>query len=456
MQPNSKHPPCIVILAHPLLCGTEIARNITNVTQSRFVQSSGTPTNGRPVPLADTLFEFLLCQAGAFQHDMYINERLNLEMVANQRIIEDASFRCEQIAARANLTDRGFHVNNAHTYLSMCTRNSLFTKDTIEAATIAHIYDTYDDVDYTNTNHSAQETLSIKLKMSPALADQEHALKTSRYWNLDGSEEQIEIFVGDHRLDTSLLGAISANRSVVAQTLMRTESLLRSQIYDTKNTLYVVVDVSDNYTKIALACIHQWICNEFRDIDVRVRCDVMTRLASAINGTWSLLKSSIENDATKHMRVLSVSFNDNPPVGQHIAHAPSRVFEHQYIGDIVCNVLLGPLDDMIRQVGRKTHTTDLCTIDGTHGRLQSRISFVRLTRVYVDVTSVTLFDDIEDIGTAFERLFKLRYQDGEFALELESRPASSINHSQYEQIGDNSLPREKQDEDAFGFFNVAN
>jgi len=216
--------------------------------------------------------------------------------------------------------------------------------------------------------------------------------------------------------------------------LMRTEALLRSQVYHVKNTLYVIVDVSDNYTKIALASIHQWVYNDFNNIDVHARCDVMTRLAAAINGTWSLLKSSFETNTTPFVHVLSVLFNDNPPVVDHIEHAPSRIFNHQYMGKIVYSLIDGPLRDMMKGVGRKDKTTDWCTIDGTLGRLQSQIRFSQLTRIYVEIVSHTLFNDIEDIGVAFQRLFKIRYQDSEFALQLESRPVSSRNRNEYETI----------------------
>ena len=463
------HAPCVVLIVHPLLAGAALARELVVHSNGLMVQSAGHTSIESPPALADTLFEHLLAQAGLMRlnsssnHDMGVDavqHYLSLAAPAVQHVMATGAARVEQLAARLAITDAGMQVASAHTYLALCTRNSVELSRSIKRVqndfAVHHLdsrqpEDEYPREYYDDDNGvEAPPVTTVKMNLDPRMAVHQQSLACTRVWtnNVHGVVQQIEVLVGDWCLDAALIEhcCVAQHRDAVAAPVMRAqhraEALLRTKMYDARNTLYVVVSVDANYVRMALASIHQWMERNYAGLGVDLRCDVMTRLAAAVTSVWDRAKTLVPaQSAPSPVHRLSVELTATPLVTQTTQNAPSRyliVRDEWRAISVACIQALVDLMTQTRYTPGETTTLDV--VMGTRGRLMASVCADTPThKKLVVCSSVAMSVAVEDVADAFRRLFSLDYVHGEFHTNLECRPGTTVaaaDHTGYVDIDD--------------------
>lgn len=473
------HPPCVVLIPHPLLSGAAIAREMATRTEHLFVQSAGT-SRGGPLPsLCDALFEHLLCQAGLLKlhqesgsgtdSDMTAHY-LSLAPVAVQRALEMTTTRTEQLAARAAITDSGMQVSTAHNYLALCTRNAYALSREVRAIqtefAAQHLDSRQPGEDYTREHYDenygveSSVTTNIKMKLDPRFAAHQGSLAQARSWHVNRHTPapdlpQVEVLVGDWCLDEALLECCCApgeRRTPTAPALgaiQRTEALVRTRLYDHRNTLYVVLSPSTDYTRIALASVQQWMANNYADLGLDLRCDIAVRLAAAVASTWDralALLSATTTDDRHH--VLTVQMNGNPAVADRVQAAPSRYFSVANEAVATTEACVESLVDLLERTQYAVGTqSPEEVVHGTKAQLMSSVLVESPTRKRVTLCApIAMSVAVEDIGAAFKRLFGVPYYESEFHVHIEARSAPEP-HAGYDEIPDGGSALLKEADD---------
>lgn len=441
------HSPCIVVLVHPLLDETAVINAICKESGGLCTQSAGV---ARPDgSLADALFDEMLRQCCANRVKSDEHTEPDLSQFAFQRAMQRAATRCEQLAARAAITDAGVAVRSAHGYLATCTRHPLPARLALSQAYAIIEQQRYDydppGSDYSPDRYFAESSddddddekplrgstveATMQVTIEPWLAAHQAELATRRAWNNNDpmdNGQQVELIGGARIADDLLMRMVGhdlpAYMLSTLRAMQRTESMQMSRLYSRENTLYLIVSVSDDYMRLALGCMHQWMVNNYQEFGADMRCAISVRMAALIRGTWDQLLTMVPSERDYS---LTVDVQSTPQAAMSVQSKPSRYLYMDDLLPVIARCCLATTRSMVEK-----EASAVIAWSSNPGTMQ-RVGHSVAHRGELH-TLLTVLDSApgEDVTDAFHRLFGINYIHGEFYTHIEMRP------SDYEVIPD--------------------
>ena len=357
-----------------------------------------------------------------------------------QSQLESSSRRVEQLAARLALTDREVVIHDGETYLCMCTRNADHLRRHILKARTQLEFDHLDHAqpeaeyprEFYDADHGPQVSETVRVHMKKDLEMEEDTVGEERTWNINSDRfddlKQVEVFVDDQVLERALDYALGQQPDHVVRTLRRSESQMRTLLYDARNTLFVVINPNDDYLRAAIGMAQQLLTTTLQgqELGAELRCEISARLVTLTALAWTKMLDEVSSRQDRFRHVVHINLKDHPPIVEVAAPTPSQWIGHEWIGSISESVISSCLLRVVKHLTLiPKHESHWQSITGSRGQLRSRLAVGPDGRsLHLEVANEPGYLTVETLAEAFERHFKTHFISGEYYSELEVRESN--------------------------------
>ncbi len=462
-HPN-EHSPRLVLITHPLVSSQALARAmVTSMQSNLLVQSSGVSHSNEA--LADQLFMHLLHEADIMQRRLA--DEPNWDALVGGVVSARIAERIEQLTARLTLVDKGAVFTDAHTYVSQLRRLPADMARAIAQARDEQYIKTVDHRPngehhpewYIDTARAALPTKTVVRMVPPSYRQEEHhrhvsLLNCDRFFvsgAAPATVPQIEVFAHSSLSDEAMARVLSrdALHQGMCSALQRAETALEMQMYTPTNTLYVVIDLSAEYMRWAIAATFQHLARTYAENFTNdTLLFMVTYLVTTINNTWTQTMAEIGAHHEECPRVLTIHFDDVPNLGAAKTDgAPSEFFRDYWLdkcSPIVVSAALFFLHDTVLRLGRTNSMTQR-----VHGEPEGALTREATITCTEGRTRIDIKAHATDCALAFSKhsdqfreLFACCYNESEYATKFDARVDTDMmipDRRGYDDIADGVL-----------------
>lgn len=433
-----EHTPRVVLVVHPLLSAQGLAVAMVNAVQHNlFVQSSGVARTGEA--LADAIYGIMQ------EHQSVPAGAVDLTPLAGGLVSDRTAQRVEQLAARLALVDKGTVFVDAAMYVAMLHRlpgdmadGIAAARDTLDAAALEAGARGEDDPDwYVDGARDAPEVhTTIEPAVPPNRADlhrrHQTALASERFFvsgAAPASVPQVEVFAHSAIEDDAFAEVISSDalNSGMCGALQRTELMLQTALYTPARTLYVVVDLSAEYMRWAMAATFEAVAASYQQVAADALFTFMARYIPVITNGWANTLSKLYAQGADAPNVLTLHFDDSPVLARGRSGLPSSWFR-DYWAERCHNIVVSATMFFLHDVVRGVHRSG--TMENTIEDDQSTEHYRRAT-IACDGTGKTTITVRPHVASAmtgtvernasFLEFFDRSYNESTYARQLDAR-----------------------------------